>query len=278
MTDPGTLWIGNQTAWSATRLLDPFEYALASGFTAFEWFPDKKPSGGWDESDLDDSLRARVRRLAAHAGVRLSVHARWTADPLQTELAPILLNDLALAESFGAKLLNLHLFPESGMPAYAQAVLPLVKRAGAANIQVSIENTPQTTPQQFNELFAILLDLDPTIARNAGMCLDIGHANLCAPTRNDYLAYVDQLGPHVPIIHLHAHENWGDADTHLTLFTGPAALGAGGVAGVLRRLRARRYTGSVILEQWPDPPSLLNAAHDRLRVMWKECRNSAVAA
>ncbi len=41
----GPLLIGNQTAFSAARFMEPFQYALANGFAAFEWFPDKKPDG-----------------------------------------------------------------------------------------------------------------------------------------------------------------------------------------------------------------------------------------
>ena len=38
--------LGNQTScWAATPF-EPFEFALASGFDAFEWFPDKKPGLG----------------------------------------------------------------------------------------------------------------------------------------------------------------------------------------------------------------------------------------
>ena len=96
------------------------------------------------------------------------------------------------------------------------------------------------------------------------MCLDLGHANLCAATRNDYLQFVDRLASHVPIIHLHLHENYGDADTHLPLFTGPAGRDDAGIRGLLERLRRRRFSGSIILEQWPQPPSLLNQARDRL--------------
>src|SRR5947209_6292522 len=48
MSDSGSISIGNQTAFSAASLMEPFEYALANGFDAFEWFPDKKESGaGW---------------------------------------------------------------------------------------------------------------------------------------------------------------------------------------------------------------------------------------
>lgn len=46
------------------------------------------------------------------------------------------------------------------------------------------------------------------------MCLDMGHANLFPETRNDYVAYV-RLTSQVPIIHWHAHENFGSADDHI---------------------------------------------------------------
>ncbi len=257
--------IGNQTAASATNFLEPFEFALANGFDAFEWFPDKQPSGaGWDETDLGPLMRAQARRAARAHGVSLSVHARWTANALDPEGYSFLVRDLELADELGASLLNLHLYTDAGIPAFAQALLPLVRQAAAARIRVSIENTPQTTPMDFNDLFGVLRSLDPGALKNAGMCLDIGHANLCPPTHNNYLAFLDQVAPFVPIIHLHAHENWGDADTHLPLFTGPAATDNRGVLALLDRLRQRRYTGSIILEQWPHPPTLLVAARDRL--------------
>jgi sugar phosphate isomerase/epimerase len=97
-----------------------------------------------------------------------------------------------------------------------------------------------------------------------GLCLDVGHANLCAETRNDYLAYVDRLAPEVVISHVHLHENWGDEDSHLTLFTGPAGRDPAGVEGLVDRLVRRGFAGCIILEQWPDSPALLDLARDRL--------------
>jgi hypothetical protein len=59
------IWIGNQTAYSAATPIEPFEYALAQGFDAFEWFPDKQPDGsGWDETNLDPAQRRSVRDAA----------------------------------------------------------------------------------------------------------------------------------------------------------------------------------------------------------------------
>jgi sugar phosphate isomerase/epimerase len=268
--EPPRIRIGNQTAWSAPALMAPFEYAVAIGFDAFEWFPDKKNGRlGWNSADLSAAARADIRNTAQAKGVRLSVHADGAAHPLDPAAFPILLRDLELAEALGARLLNLHLYAEAGVNAYAGSVVPLLHRAAAGGLQVAIENTPETTPQHFNELFAAWQAMDLPAAVRVGMCFDLGHANLCPATRNDYLKYFGQLAPHVPVIHLHVHENRGDADTHLPLFTGPAGADPRGIEEFLRRLRLRRYSGSVILEQWPRPPSLLNAARDRLLQMWQ---------
>ena len=266
--------IGNQTAFSAETPLAPFEYAIAHGFDAFEWFPDKRPDGiGWDETDLDVTTRRRIRDTARASGMRLSVHARWQANPLRPDSQPLLLADVELAQDLGAELLNVHLHAEQGLNAYLAAITPLVQRTADAGLQLSIENTPLHTPDDFNALFAALGQAD--VPRDhVGMCLDLGHANLCAATRNNYLGFVDRLASHVPIIHLHLHENWGDADSHLPLFTGPSGRNDGGIRGFLERLRRRQYSGSMILEQWPQPPSLLDHARERLLNLLSETRPS----
>ena len=74
--------IGNQTAAWAATVVEPFDYAVAQGFNAFEWFPDKKPGAGWDETDLDATARQRIRDMGKSRGIRFSVHARWQADLL----------------------------------------------------------------------------------------------------------------------------------------------------------------------------------------------------
>lgn len=99
------------------------------------------------------------------------------------------------------------------------------------------------------------------------MCFDVGHANLCAATHNDYVRYLDELAPEVPVIHAHVHENYGDADSHLTLFTGPAGRDDQGIRSILKRLAARTFDGVMILEQWPTPPELLIQARTRLRAL-----------
>ena len=256
--------IGNQTSCWATTPRTPFDFALASGFDAFEWFPDKKPNAGWDENDLSGPQRWNIRETARARGMRLSVHARWQANPLDPQSRALFERDIELARDVGAVLLNIHLYHERGITAYVEAIRPLIRLTAQAGLQLAIENTPHHSPEDFNELFNQLRRLGTPSAGHVGMCLDLGHANLCGATRNDYLTFLDRLALHVPIIHLHLHENYGDADTHLPLFTGPAGQNDAGIRGLITRLRQRHFSGSAILEQWPQPPSLLNQVRDRL--------------
>ncbi len=83
-------------------------------------------------------------------------------------------------------------------------------------------------------------------------------------TRNDYLKYIDLLDPEVPIIHIHIHENYGDYDSHLPIFTGPAGKDPAGIKGLIERIKKRKFSGSIILEQWPQPAELLDNARNRI--------------
>lgn len=270
MTD--RIRIGNQTAISCADPLEPFDFALRHGFDAFEWFADKKEHAGgsvagWDEADMDAEARRRIRNTGAAHGVLFTVHAPWQANPLQADGIPLLIRSVDFARDIGADLVNLHLYMDRGAQAYAEALAPVLHYAAGAGLRVSIENTPHTTPDDFNDTFVCLDRLSGVPAGTAGMCLDIGHANLCAPTRNNFIHYLDALALKVPIIHVHAHENYGDADSHLTLFTGPARTDDTGVRAFLARLRRRNYRGAIILEQWPHPPELLVEAATRLRAL-----------
>lgn len=265
MKRAASIRIGNQTAFSAPTIALPFEYAVSSGFDAFEWFPDKKDSGaGWQASDLSKGERVRIRDTALEHGIRLSVHAPWQANPLMPKARSFLFSALDLADDVGASLLNIHLYTEAGITAYVEAILPLLERLAEVGVDLSIENTPLTGPSDFNELFIELHRRGLIDGIRVGMCLDLGHANLCEMTRNDYLRFMDELDLQVQIIHAHVHENYGDEDSHLPLFAGPAGIDDTGVKGFVARMLDRHFSGSFILEQWPDPPRLLNQARDRL--------------
>lgn len=260
--------IGNQTAFSASVLLEPFHYAVTNGFDAFEWFPDKKaPGAGWDSQDMDREARAFIRETATRNDIALSVHAPWWANPLNSDGRDLLFHDLALARDLGAGIFNIHLYNEEGIDAYVKALAPLIQDTAGTGIKLSIENTVLTPPEDFNLLFSLLRGREGISASHLGMCLDLGHANLCSATLNNYLDFMDRLEPGVPITHIHLHENFGDRDSHLPLFTGPAGENDAGIRAFLHRLKKRGFSGSIIFEQWPDPPTLLNEARERLREM-----------
>jgi sugar phosphate isomerase/epimerase len=262
--------IGNQTAISCANRMEPFEFALGHGFDAFEWFADKKRNAdgsvqGWEEPDIDPATRDWIRQRGREQGVYFTVHAPWQANVLHPEGGPLVQRSVEFARDIGAGIVNLHLYMESGPEAYVRALAPVIDQATSAGVRLSIENTPLTTPDDVNRTFACLRASHPGQAGDVGLCLDIGHANLCHTTHNDYIRFLDQLAPAVPLIHMHVHENYGDADSHLTLFTGPARTNDFGIRMLLERLRRRHYQGAIILEQWPDPPSLLLEAERRLR-------------
>jgi sugar phosphate isomerase/epimerase len=268
MADDWRFFIGNQTAFSAP-VADPFAFALEHHFDAFEFFPDGGPAGrGWSAEDITLDQRASFREAAAARTMRLSVHAALASQLLDRGTWDRLMRDIALARDLGAVVLNLHL--AAGDPeGCSGAALALVEVLRPLGITLALENTVFVGPDEVNEIFDRILGSGGTGA--VGLCLDIGHANLFSSTfsstHNDYLRFLDRLAVHVPIVHAHIHENWGDGDKHLTLFTGPSARDASGVVGLLQRLRQRHFKGSLIMEQWPVPASLLLTAYERLRAI-----------
>jgi len=263
MTETARIRIGNQTALSAYSVMQPFQYAVANRFDAFEWFPDKNEAGaGWDENDISKETRIFIRDTAVAGDIQLSVHAPWQLNPLRAGADERFSKIIALAQDTGAALLNIHLYADEGTAAFVDTIVPLIKRLADAGIKLAVENTPATGPEDFNELFRRLRSLNNTA--HVGMCLDLGHANLCKATHNDYLKYIDMLDPQAPVIHIHMHENYGDNDSHLPLFTGPAGKDQTGIRGLIERMKNRNFSGCIILEQWPQPESLLIETRNRL--------------
>jgi sugar phosphate isomerase/epimerase len=263
--------IGNQTSFAAAWPLEPFEFAVANGFTAFEFFPDRGFSGqgGWDERELDTPTRRYIRQTALGKDIALSVHAPLEFNPLRDSEDDRLYSSVEFAAEIGARLFNLHLDLSQGLERFVHALGPAQFVTAETGLQLTLENTVFTAPDDFNLFFKALNDAPDRPVAHIGMCLDVGHANLFAGTRNDYLRFMDQLTDQVPIRHLHLHENYGDRDSHLTLFTGPARENRHGVIGLLDRLGRRHFQGCAILEQWPQPPSLLVEARDRVLELLK---------
>ncbi len=262
MREAGRIRIGGQTSFAAAAIMAPFDYAVANGFDAFEWFPDRRPTGqGWLETDLSTGDRAVIRRTALDRDIALSVHGSWAASPMTDEGYHRLVSQAEFAADIGASIFVVHLDVSRGVSPFLDAIQPLLELLAAAGIRLAIENTVSTRPADFNDLFRAA---EEPGKKRAGVCLDVGHANLCDDTRHDYLAFIDRLAANVTVSHVHLHENWGDGDSHLTLFTGPAGYDPSGVEGLVDRLLERGFSGAMILEQWPDPPALLAQARNRL--------------
>lgn len=263
------LKIGNQTAYIAKSAFEPFEFALEHGFQAFEFFPDRGPAGnaGWDERGMSVDECEYIRRAAEACNVTLTVHAPLAYDPLRAPDDSRLGSAVEFAQAIGARLLNLHLDMTQGAEAFGRALMPALQASHRAGLKVALENTVWTGPEEFNAFFSWLKSSKARLTKHVGVCFDLGHANVCHATQNDYCGFLDRLQPEIPIIHLHLHENFGDRDSHLPLFTGPSRDHPAGIVGVLERLNARGFHGCAILEQWPQPPELLVEARDRLRLL-----------
>lgn len=264
--------IGNQTSGYAPARV-PYEFARRHKFDAFEWFSDRC-GAGWSEDETTETEKRELRELSDADEVWFSVHAPHAADPTTRDGAEAIRKSIRFGGAIGAKLVNFHFFPQHCARLYCEALGPLLEEARRAQLWLSLENTPATSPDHVNAVFGILAGAGYPI-NGVGMCLDSGHANLHPGTHNDYVRFVDLLGDHVSIIHWHAHENWGDRDSHLPLFTGPSAIDDRGLRGLVRRLKARGFCGAVILEQWPNPPEQLVQTRERLsKLLVHEWRSS----
>src|SRR5262245_50185929 len=144
--------IGNQTAkHTAARV--PYEFARRHNFDAFEWFSDRGASGGWCEADTSESEKAELRRVAERGEVWFSIHAPHMADPTTRVGAEAILRSIRFGGEIGARVVNLHFFPEHHAKPYAESLGPLVVEASRANLQLSLENTPATSPDHINAVF-----------------------------------------------------------------------------------------------------------------------------
>ncbi|MHC4886356.1 MAG: PEP/pyruvate-binding domain-containing protein [Planctomycetota bacterium] len=261
--------IGNQTAYAAPDPLGPFHFAVSNGFDAFEWFSDKKEYedgglSGWEEADFSADTREALREFGEAAGIRFSVHAPWQANPLNKEGIDHLEISIDFAQDIGADVVVFHICMDDGPAGLIRAMRPIMAYAAEAGVKLALENTPYTLPQQVNAIFAGLREIrDET--DHVGLCFDMGHANVCSATQNDYIGFFDALDRGVPVFHIHMHENYGDEDSHLTVFTGPAGTDEGGIRALIDRLHKKSFAGSIILEQWPEPPELLSDAGEYLR-------------
>ncbi|MCP4716135.1 MAG: hypothetical protein GY868_13545, partial [Deltaproteobacteria bacterium] len=108
-----SIHIGNQTSFAAPSIDVPFRFAIDNGFSAFEWFPDKKDDGsGWEIDDISTDQRDSYRNSAFKNNLRISVHVPWNANPLQPDAGRIISEHICFAKDMGASLINIHLYTD----------------------------------------------------------------------------------------------------------------------------------------------------------------------
>jgi phosphoglucan,water dikinase len=261
--------VGNQTAFSAGDPMAPFRFAMDHGFEAFEWFSDRKGDHGIAWDSLSAETRRWIREEANQRGMTLAVHAPWQATPLDERGRAALKESVAFAADVGATVVVVHFDLRQGPEGFARGLRECAEYARERGVRLAAENTVHTSPDDCNRCMAAVRALGFG-ADTVGMCLDIGHANVCEATRYDYVRFVNSIDPQVRILHCHFHENWGDGDHHLLLFTGPAADNPTGVRLVLERLTERGFDGVITLEVWPNPPEKLLEARTRLEALARE--------
>ncbi|MEW6587465.1 MAG: TIM barrel protein, partial [Nitrospirota bacterium] len=168
--------IGNQTAFSACSVTEPFEFAVDSGFDAFEWFPDKKSTGaGWRADDLSAALRKWIRNTASANDIRLTVHSGVDFRVAGPNALQPLTGDIHFARDIGAVLFVMHLLHADDKRSLVESILSLVFALKQDCIMLAVENAPETTPEDVNGFFDFVADRG---IDGVGMCFDIGHANL----------------------------------------------------------------------------------------------------
>ena len=91
---------------------------------------------------------------------------------------------------------------EGGVDAYVNALLPFIHGLARNRFQLAIENTPQTRPGDLNDFFGRIRRLGSEDSASVGMCFDVGHANLCPATHNDFVRYLNLLDPDIPDVHV----------------------------------------------------------------------------
>jgi len=260
------IFIGNQTNCNVSPLLT-FDFAVSKGFDAFEWFSDPGMAG-WNESSFSPEQIDHIRATGEQRKIRFSVHAPWRANPTTNEGQQLILRSIDFADKIGAKLVNTHIFPEYEPEFFAQHLQGILSAAKEKRLLISLENVAECSPENVNRLFACLGKFGETYA-SAGFCLDIGHANIYYKTRHNYGKFLELIDEAVDLIHVHAHENHGHIDEHLPLFSLSKEYNEEPVKNLLKFLKRRNFKGSVIMEQWPDPPETLAKVRNRLLELWQ---------
>ena len=240
-------------------------------------FYDSRPPGGWPRLDgavrrlieLDPSLGVEVwgampfadaaRGPLEMGAAYVTVHVRvayWSWNPENLH------REVVFAERVGGRTLVLHpVCLGLGKPD-AEINAPAIRRLCAAAARRGVRLAVETMPDSMTVLDRLLDGVgDNPESTNLGICLDVGHAQLSRDAGNDpvrdYLErYAGQL------LHLHLHDNHGDADEHL--IPGHGAVDWRQTVDVINALG---FSGTAVIEIHPGDAAPIEAIDEGLMFM-----------
>ena len=194
--------------------------------------------------------------LAKTYGLKLSLHAPFL-DVNPASLSPFMrrmaLKHLSRSLLKAAKLECVTLVMHGGIcphpklkgSAYrlcSTSLNKLAKQARDLGVRLALENAPALEGWLFTEAEETAKVMREGLDSWVGLCLDLGHAN----TARQVEAFLDAAGDLT--IHVHAHDNDGLKDLHLT-----PGDGSMNWRRVLERLKGVSFRGALIVETAAEP-------------------------
>ncbi|MBD3316890.1 MAG: TIM barrel protein [Chitinivibrionales bacterium] len=128
----------------------------------------------------------------------------------------------------------------------------LTKAAGSYGLRVMYE--PVGSPRDTVENVAAVLEAVPDLSLH----IDIGHANLCG---RDPASFISEL--HERLVHIHMHDNDGNADQHL-----PVGCGTIDWTSTMAALK-KYFDGTITLEVFSRDRDYALLARDKVKEMWR---------
>jgi sugar phosphate isomerase/epimerase len=181
---------------------------------------------GQELDTLDKHLLSHVRQALSAAGVRPTLHAPFfdlnpgALDPLIRQVTyQRLSQSLTVAEYLDAHLMVVHpgvdkwRYPnlEQTWLTLARAFFTeLIDQASACDCRLALENIYEESPDTLVQL------VDGIASDWFGHCFDAGHWQLFG--KRSMTEWLDAIG--TKLLHLHLHDNHGEADEHLPVGEG----------------------------------------------------------
>jgi sugar phosphate isomerase/epimerase len=208
---------------------------------------------------------AKLRELRASYGLDYSIHAPWADtnlsaddDSIRERIIERLQGSIRWASQIEARALVFHpgwqTFVESSSPGRGwrlnmESTRMILRYAEDHGVDALIENVPGPVPFYMRAVHDFMRFFDE-LGAEAGMTLDVGHANIIRETR----LFLERFGP--SIRHIHVSDNLGDSDNHL-----PIGEGGIGWKETMDAIKRTGFDGWIVIEAITD----VGGSLDRLR-------------